>query len=389
MSSENFGVLSAQVAVDVLDSMGLQHDEIVNVDQDPDNIVHGYDITGSEAEVDQDLYPNITIINVDDNGTDYETAVDEDDDNDDVDDDNVDQDDDGEEDAESFVPRPCDVTVVNIGSVSRVPTVGQIRCPYYNVGYCKFRVSCRNFHAPKDCLDSSCFGKSGACMDRHRIVCERDQKGKCSFGQRCEFYHDGQTGIARTPLSSRNPRESRRKPSRREDRRRGGSDSESNSSGDTESNGSRNESRSNTRLNGTNSRNDENLRGKLQDLAKKLHREVNDKINNLNREHGNLAGFVQSNTEKVKKVERDLHVIGKEVNDGVKNLTIQLDKTTKGFEALSREFNSLKQDCMVNHRNQEYRLKELSLVVDQDSTHPSDDERNISVHESTIANGQE
>merc|ERR1712002_321375 len=144
-----------------------------------------------------------------------------------------------------------------------------------------------------------------------------------------------------------------------------------------------------TRRNGTNSRNDENLRGKLQDLAKKLHREVNDKINNLNREHGNLAGFVQSNTEKVNKVERDLHVIGKEANDGVKNLTIQLDKTTKGFEALSREFNSLKQDCMVNYRNQEYRLKELSLVVDQDSTHPSDDERNISVHESTIANGQE
>ena len=103
-------------------------------------------------------------------------------------------------------------------------------------------------------------------MNRHRIICEMAQKGKCKFGPRCEFFHDGQTGFARTPLPKKT-RQPHRK-SKREDRRRGGSDSESNASGDTESNRSYNESRSNLHRNGSTSRDDEDQREKMREVAR-------------------------------------------------------------------------------------------------------------------------
>ena len=103
-------------------------------------------------------------------------------------------------------------------------------------------------------------------MNCHWIICEMAQKGKCQFGPRCEFFHDAQTGFARTPLPKKT-RQPRRK-TKQEDCRGGGSDSESNASGDTESNRSYNESCSNLHRNGSTSRDDEDQREKMREVAR-------------------------------------------------------------------------------------------------------------------------
>jgi len=368
----------ASAARDVSVSMAHQYNEAAPDGGDPADVIECIieKVTDSEASADQDEDSD-DVVNVEDDETDFLTACgDHNHCNE-----NNDQRDDGEESAESFVPRSS--PFVNTESGSQAKT----RCPYYNVGYCKFRASCRYFHSPLDCLDASCFGKGGACMNRHRIICEMAQKGKCNFGPRCEFFHNGQTGLARTPLPSRKTRQPRRKP-KREDRRRGGSDSESNASGDTQSNTSYNESRSNSHRNGSNSRDDEDQREKMRDVVRKLQQDVENKINDLERERGNMAGFVESNTEKVNKLKRDLEIFGKEANEGINSLQNQLVKTTKGFKALQIEFYSFKRDCKISRRNQEDKLKELG-VADKDSSHVSDDEAegDVSIHESAMTTG--
>jgi len=369
----------ASATRDISVSMALQYKEAAPDGRDPADVIECVNekVIDSEAAVDQDEDSN-EIFDVEDNEADYMTACGDHN----YCDENNEQCDDGEESAESFVPRSSPFVNTESGPQA------QTRCPYYNVGYCKFRASCRYFHSPTDCLDSNCFGKGGACMNRHRIICEMAQKGKCNFGSRCEFFHNGQTGLARTPLPSRKTRQPRRK-AKREDRRRGGSDSESNASGDTDSNRSYNESRSNSHRNGSTSRDDEDQREKMRDVVRKLQQDVENKINNLERERGNMAGFVESNTEKVNKLKRDLEIFGKEANEGINSLQNQLVKTTEGFKALQIEFYSLKRDCKTSRRNQENKLKELSVVAVQDSTHVSDDEveGNVSIHELTMTTG--
>ena len=68
-------------------------------------------------------------------------------------------------------------------------------------------------------------------MNCHWIICEMAQKGKCQFGPRCEFFHDAQTGFARTPLTKKTRQPHRE--NKREYRRGGGSDYECNDSGCT------------------------------------------------------------------------------------------------------------------------------------------------------------
>ena len=49
-------------------------------------------------------------------------------------------------------------------------------CPYYSVGYCKFRDQCIRIHFTEDCENSSC--KRKGCLKRHR--------SQCQFGGSCQ-----------------------------------------------------------------------------------------------------------------------------------------------------------------------------------------------------------
>ena len=60
-------------------------------------------------------------------------------------------------------------------------------CPYYNVGYCKYKDKCSKDHAKEDCKDLICDTKK--CNRRHRRHCKFGPK--CSFYKKnaCEFLH--------------------------------------------------------------------------------------------------------------------------------------------------------------------------------------------------------
>ena len=48
-------------------------------------------------------------------------------------------------------------------------------CPYYRVGYCKYKNKCKLFHPKENCGDRKCRDK--ACTKRHRKPCK--------YGQTC------------------------------------------------------------------------------------------------------------------------------------------------------------------------------------------------------------
>merc|ERR1719334_1498505 len=76
------------------------------------------------------------------------------------------------------------------------------KCYNYNMGYCKFRRNCANFHPLQECSQKPCY--DNACQKRHRILCEFFlKKGSCKFGKRCEFLHEGGNSGSRSKRRTR------------------------------------------------------------------------------------------------------------------------------------------------------------------------------------------
>ena len=65
-------------------------------------------------------------------------------------------------------------------------------CPFYNVGYCKYKDKCLKHHENKECHDTSCRRKK--CSKRHRRPCKYGNK--CTYFKRStfEFKHE-ESGI--------------------------------------------------------------------------------------------------------------------------------------------------------------------------------------------------
>merc|ERR1712112_8730 len=368
---------AAQAKFDAVTDAANSHPiDVADGVEDQEAITSGNDLmTNSEAAVEQSEDPD-AILTVNDNVSDFETAAEDEDRSEEVD------------NNQGFVPRTF---VQNVGAGSEYQEEqpqAKKRCPHYNVGYCRFRDSCRNEHPKVDCTDVTCFGKRGDCMKRHRVICEKNKKGKCAFGPRCEFFHDGQDGISRSKRQPRQPRQPKqvRRKAKIEDRRRQSTDNESNISGDNESNASYNESnRTNaSRLNS--SKIEEKERARMRNWVRDLQYKVNDELAKFKQLEGKVNETVDKTTEKVKKVAIDLKVIENKTAQGIGSLRNELAKTTKGIKALEKELDGLRKDCKRNHSNQEDKLKEIKYVIVKDSTHLSlDDEEDVSeLNESTL-----
>ena len=62
-------------------------------------------------------------------------------------------------------------------------------CQYYQVGYCKFGLQCRNIHVEELCPDRKCSDRS--CSFRHPHQCKYlFMSGHCKFEDRCAYYHN-------------------------------------------------------------------------------------------------------------------------------------------------------------------------------------------------------
>ena len=58
-------------------------------------------------------------------------------------------------------------------------------CPYYRVGFCKFRSHCKHIHPTEDCGERKC--SDANCMKRHRKQCKFGEN--CIRIEVCEFLH--------------------------------------------------------------------------------------------------------------------------------------------------------------------------------------------------------
>ena len=61
-------------------------------------------------------------------------------------------------------------------------------CPYYNVGYCKYKYKCLKEHAKTDCINKIC--KNKTCHKRHRKSCRYGDKCTYQSKNSCEFKHE-------------------------------------------------------------------------------------------------------------------------------------------------------------------------------------------------------
>ena len=62
----------------------------------------------------------------------------------------------------------------------------QKNCPYFRVGYCKYKNHCKHFHSSENCLEGECSGKN--CTKRHRKPCRYGET--CARIAFCEFLHE-------------------------------------------------------------------------------------------------------------------------------------------------------------------------------------------------------
>jgi hypothetical protein len=61
-------------------------------------------------------------------------------------------------------------------------------CPFYNVGYCKYKDKCSKEHAQDECEDRKCTNK--LCHKRHRKSCRNGLECRFNAKNKCEFKHD-------------------------------------------------------------------------------------------------------------------------------------------------------------------------------------------------------
>ena len=63
----------------------------------------------------------------------------------------------------------------------------QIKCVYYNRGYCKNKNKCQDYHPKEDCNITNCRYKE--CKYRHRKLCKYGEECYHNINDNCEYVH--------------------------------------------------------------------------------------------------------------------------------------------------------------------------------------------------------
>ena len=67
-------------------------------------------------------------------------------------------------------------------------------CPYFRIGYCKYKSHCKHFQPSENCEETKCRDQS--CKKRHKKPCRFGQN--CTRISTCEFLHKEQRRLTGT-----------------------------------------------------------------------------------------------------------------------------------------------------------------------------------------------
>ena len=74
----------------------------------------------------------------------------------------------------------------------------QVKCKYYNKGYCKKKNECLFYHPTNYCIDKC---KNSECKFRHRIKCRYVQYCYHYIKNQCEYIHES-TEVLDVPMTT-------------------------------------------------------------------------------------------------------------------------------------------------------------------------------------------
>merc|ERR1712227_330278 len=238
------------------------------------------------------------------------------------------------------------------------------KCYNYNMGYCKFRRNCANFHPPQECSQKPCY--DNACQKRHRIPCKFFlKKGKCKFGKRCEFLHEGGNS------GSRSKRRTRDSSHAGEQRQSNVSNSSSvSSSRPNNVSSSRQSNASSSRpSNVSNSRQKKVFSLRDENIKRKIEEDFKSDLMRMKELEEKLKGDKKLVTEKVDNVANQVKEVGSGINNKLKELSSKVIAVNNSINGLWEDVRKLRKDCEEHDSNQE-RLHDDILATRRNESLP-------------------
>jgi len=256
-------------------------------------------------------------------------------------------------------------------SVSRVGRV-RAKCYNYNMGYCKFRRNCANFHPLQECPQKPCY--DNACQKRHRIPCKFFlKKGKCKFGKRCEFLHEGGNSGSRSKRRTRDSSHAGEQGQSNVSNSSGVSTSRQNnvsSSRPSNVSSSRQSNASSSRpRNVSNSRQKKMLSSRDENIKRKIEEDFKSDLMRMKELEEKLKGDKKLVTEKVDNFANRVQEVGSGISNKLQELSSKVIAVNNSINGLWEDVRKLRKDCEEHDSNQE-RLHDDILATRRNESLP-------------------
>jgi len=254
------------------------------------------------------------------------------------------------------------------GSFVRV----KAKCYNYNMGYCKFRRNCANFHPPQECSQKPCY--DNACQKRHRIPCKFFlKKGSCKFGKRCEFLHEGGNSGSRSKRRTRDSSHAGEQGQSNVSNSSGVSTSRQNnvsSSRPSNVSSPRQSNASSSRpSNVSNSRQKKVLSLRDENIKRKIEEDFKSDLMRMKELEEKLKGDKKLVTEKVVNLSNRVEEEGSGISNKLQELSSKVITVNNSINGLWEDVRKLRKDCEEHDSNQE-RLYDDILATRRNESFP-------------------
>merc|ERR1711962_586339 len=253
----------------------------------------------------------------------------------------------------------------------------RFKCYNYNMGYCKYRRNCANFHPTLECSQKPCY--DNFCQNRPRIPSKFALKnGSCKFGKKCEFLHEAGTG-ARSKRKARksfnageqeqsnvsSSRQSNLSSSRQNDSSSRQNDSSSRPRNDSSSRPSNDSSSrpsndfSSRPSNDSSSRQRKVSTSKDRNIKRKMEENIKIGLARIKELEDKMNADEKIVTEQVDNVANKVEEAGSGINKALEDLSLKVIGFNNMINVLWKDVRKLRNDCEEHDSHQEHLLNEM------------------------------